>query len=221
MFVSKALRYRHFRVDVKSTKSASGKEMDGLPELKNFKRRWRLLYPLPPKLESLPEVLTGGDAPWPVKILRQSSKKVVLKVYPDVGREIVQAFIGGALWHALPKVQQSTQEGRNLVSRKPGVKGDVKVTRGPGKFLLLEILLPANKRDVLKAVRPHLDRSKTRLFSWSDYQDVFRAVDLRRKKIPRLQISQELWPGQKKTAQSVLDLETTFRKLAAMFGVPL
>lgn len=144
-----------------------------------------------------------------------------------LGRELILGFIGGALWHALQK--RILQDGSVIpISRKPGIQRAVKVVRQSDDSCIVEISLPANIQEVQREISAHLpSRTQWNLQEREYYEEIFRAVDLKKRELTLLAIGARLWPHKAKLLEpdritrSVKDLLDAFRDLAAKLGIPL
>ena len=111
---------------------SSGQTQDGLPELENFSLTWGLRFPIPPCVELILDEVMVNPWPRPVKISDKTPGVLTLTLYLPIGREILLAFVGGALWHYLPKRKSGKHMGERLVYRKPVVREAEKAVCVPG-----------------------------------------------------------------------------------------
>jgi hypothetical protein len=148
---------------------------DLLPELGAFFSKWHLPFPLPTSLnlpESLDIDIVDSDFARPVKIVDDSTKeRLVLQIFPAVGREVLLAFIDGALRNALPL--RNTDQ---IISRKGGMtKARMIRLRSIGKCkLILELPLPCDLRYVRSFLKGKLERAPVSLREFREAIDVAR-----------------------------------------------
>ncbi|MBI2817807.1 MAG: hypothetical protein HYX72_12790 [Acidobacteria bacterium] len=231
---SKALRSRYYTPGTGKTAVEilfSRHRKDALPELENFTRRWKMRFPVPPSIEVPLEHDMTSPWAWPVVIRHlKLTETLVLEIRPEIGKGIVLAFIGGAVWHSMKK----RRDGTMLTSRKHGQKREMHVSKKSNHQLLVEISLPANKEDVLREVDKHLaihsphfqlaeKPDKKISLDREYYALMFQAIDLRKRGKRGLKladIAARFWPDRQKDARSVRDLAVAFSELATRFDIP-
>ena len=193
-------------------KSSSNRE-DGLPELTRFTRQWRLQFPIPPSVGLPLEELMTSPWCWPAKIMQADRHSLTMILYPAAGREIILAFIEGALHHFNPKRKRGTKMAWRMASRKRGVRSDVRIMPSAGRGRLrVTIALPAHAQDVRAAVADELPRSVASWRSREDYETVFRVID-------------SLKTGSQESEAyarpfKVRDCKRAFNSLVRRFGLP-
>ena len=146
--IDDALRSRNYPLPgpskgfVESLRTSQQRE-DGLPELRDFTRQWGLKFPIPPSAGiPLDEIMTNG---WcrPVKIARADRERLILIIYPFVGRTIIGAYVGAALDHCSRKRKSGSKMIGRLVSSKRFVRKNVTIARHPAQRIKVTIELPA------------------------------------------------------------------------------
>jgi hypothetical protein len=188
------------------------RKKDALPELKAFSRRWKLKFPIPPSLALPPEELMTSGWCWPVKIQRADRHSLTLILYRPAGKEILLAFIKGALFHSSPKRKPRKGMPVRMASQKRGVKRVVRIVSLPKKRAMVTIALPANAQDVRAALADKLPRSP---FRWRDrkvYETVFTVIDSLKTCLPR--------PVTPSGRSKVWDSQRAFKSLVRIFGLP-
>ena len=154
--VSEGLRHRYCAPAVgKSLHDVNfpAESTDALPELKNFVEFWKMRFPVPPSVEVPLDSFMTSHWVWPVTIRDlQFTESVTFEIRPEVGKEIVLAFIGGVLMQSM----KTRRDGTTLTSRKHGAKGEILVNEDSQHDLLAKISLPVDKEDALREVGKHL-----------------------------------------------------------------
>jgi hypothetical protein len=194
-----------------SLKSQSVKQ-DALPELTRFNQQWGLQFPIPPSVGlPLEELMTSGWC-WPVEIVRGNRESLTLILHPSAGREIVLAFIEGALHHFSPKRKHGKKMAWKMASRKRGVKRDVRIVPLSKQRRKLTIALPANAQDVRAALADKLPRSESKWRDHDVYETVFTVIDSLKTDSPR--------PVTPSGRSKVWESQRAFKALVRIFGLP-
>jgi hypothetical protein len=150
--VDRALHSRYYTLRERPTNplpihallKSKRRNKDALPELKVFSRRWGLKFPIPPSVSLPPEELMTSGWCWPVRIQRADRRTLTLILYRPVGKEIVLAFIKGALFHSSPKRKPKKGMPVQMASQERGVKRDVRIVSLPKRRAMVTIALPAD-----------------------------------------------------------------------------
>ena len=219
-------------------KPTSGERYDGLPELDQFSREWGLRFPIPPSVALPLEEVMVSSWPWPIEVQDQFPNVLALKLFLPVGREIILAFVEGALLNYIPPgmkrffpPKQVRGKGRWKYSL-PNVQDPDNVVlvqklsqeRLQASIQLSEGKLFAHPDDILREIKKYLPRhSEMRLLTREDYQEILDIWDcLQQKPKPELRsLAPKLRPHRQQNAQAVYDLKRAFQALAEMFGIPL
>jgi len=219
--IEEALQRRHY--SLRATRfplSKSFNRADGLPELRTFQKRWGLRFPIPCAVGNPWEELMTDPWTRPVRILSGTKQSLRLRIYTKPGKDLVLAFVCGALSHYNPKRQHGDRMKYHTVSRKRGVKHIVRVVRVGVGSLEATIELPANREEVCKKIGKRLLPSAAHWRSLDHYKEVFRAFDLRKKGHRRAVIARRVLRHGSRGALQVRDRERTFANLVTRFGLP-
>jgi hypothetical protein len=228
--VDDALRRLHRLPTGTTTESRQSKidpHHDLRAALKQFTETWGLKFPVPPNVQIPLEELLIADWCRPVRIVDSTPGRALrLSLFPDVGSEILFAFVKGGLKHGgNPKRTKGNKMLYRTVSRKRNPNPLVEIAPDPSSGRLIVTLgLPADIQNVLKSLRPHLPRS---IASWRNrehYEKVFMIQDALRRREPRKRRREValrvLGIRGPEGAITVRDLEKTFKNLAHKFQLP-